>query len=227
MFQAIVLHIVWLNAYFYGRCLFFWLKNLLYQELKFNQKISRWIPILQEENPSRESTIVRTAGKLTPFQFNRIPEIIDGNVPLATRRRQKRYNLKSNESVSSESFCPLCNSPLNKSEIVDWSNMDSHRNSDSFYNTCCSSCQFQILPSDSTLIEQFYMDLPQPMVSRAKQASYGNLSLLRWEFVLLSISVGCISNLLLTHATPTLVTASLVDSYKFVCVNCFLIANFD
>ncbi|WVZ05204.1 hypothetical protein V8G54_018550 [Vigna mungo] len=144
-----------------------------------NRLVSSFVSLLQEENPSRESTIVRTAGKLTPFQFNRIPEIIDGNVPLATRRRQKRYNLKTNESVSSESFCPLCNSPLNKSEIVDWSNMDSHRSSDSFYNTCCSSCQFQILPSDSTSIEQFYMDLPQPMVSRAKQASHGNLSLLR------------------------------------------------
>jgi hypothetical protein len=32
---------------------------------------------LQEENPSRESTIVRTAGKLIPFHFNRIPEIIE------------------------------------------------------------------------------------------------------------------------------------------------------
>ncbi|KAK7378154.1 hypothetical protein VNO80_03591 [Phaseolus coccineus] len=144
-----------------------------------NGLVSSFVSLLQEENPSRESTIVRTAGKLTPFQFNRIPEIIDGNVPLATRRRQKRYNLKSNESVSSESFCPLCNSPLNKSEIVDWSNMDSHRSSDNFYNTCCSSCQFQILPSDSTSMEQFYMDLPKSIVGRAKQASNGNLSLLR------------------------------------------------
>uniref|UniRef100_I1JND1 Cytoplasmic tRNA 2-thiolation protein 2 n=1 Tax=Glycine max TaxID=3847 RepID=I1JND1_SOYBN len=134
---------------------------------------------VKEENPSRESTIVRTAGKLTPFQFNRIPEIIDGNVPLATRRRQKRYNLKSNESVSSESFCPLCNSPLDKSEITDWSNIDSHRSSDIFYNTCCSSCRFQILPSDSMAMEQFYMDLPQSVVGRAKQANNGNLSLLR------------------------------------------------
>ncbi|KAI7990216.1 Cytoplasmic tRNA 2-thiolation protein 2 [Camellia lanceoleosa] len=29
---------------------------------------------VKEENPSRECTIVRTAGKLTPFHFNRIPE---------------------------------------------------------------------------------------------------------------------------------------------------------
>uniref|UniRef100_A0A0R0ELY1 Cytoplasmic tRNA 2-thiolation protein 2 n=1 Tax=Glycine max TaxID=3847 RepID=A0A0R0ELY1_SOYBN len=143
-----------------------------------NGLVSSFVALLQEENPSRESSIVRTAGKLTPFQFNRIPEIIDSNVPLTTRRCQKRYNLKSNESVSSESFCPLCNSPLDKSEIVDWSNIDSHRSSDIFYNTCCSSCRFQILPSDSTTMEQFYMDFPQSVVSRPKQANNGNLSLL-------------------------------------------------
>ena len=122
---------------------------------------------------------MRTAGKLIPFQFNRIPEITDGNVPLAARRRQKRYNLKSNESVSSESFCPLCNSPLDKSEIVDWSTLDNCRSSDIFYAACCSSCLFQILPKDSMSMEQFYMDLPQIMVARSKQANNGNLSILR------------------------------------------------
>lgn len=154
---------------------------------------------MQEENPSRESTIVRTAGKLIPFQFNRIPEIIDGNVPLATRRRQKRYNLKSNESVSSESFCPLCNSPLDKSEIVDWSNLDDRRSSDIFYTTCCSSCQFQILPQDSKSVEQFYMDLPQSVVARAKQPNNSNLNVLRWVFLLLSRSINCIPNLVITN----------------------------
>ncbi|KAF2307935.1 hypothetical protein GH714_033463 [Hevea brasiliensis] len=77
-----------------------------------NGLVSSFVTLLQEENPSRECTIVRTAGKLTPFHFNRIPEISDCTVPLATRRRQKRYNLKPMESMSSESFCPLCNSPL-------------------------------------------------------------------------------------------------------------------
>ncbi|KAK7285605.1 hypothetical protein RJT34_20381 [Clitoria ternatea] len=145
-----------------------------------NGLVSSFVALLQEENPSRESTIVRTAGKLIPFQFNRIPEIIDGNVPLATRRRQKRYNLKSNESVSSESFCPLCNSPLDKSEIVDTSNLDNHRSSSElFHTTCCSSCRFQILPRDSMSMEEFYKDLPQPMITRAKQANGDNLSLLR------------------------------------------------
>ncbi|KAJ1408969.1 Rossmann-like alpha/beta/alpha sandwich fold [Sesbania bispinosa] len=143
-----------------------------------NSLVSSFVALLQEENPSRESTIVRTAGKLIPFQFNRIPEIIDGNVPLATRRRQKRYNLKTNESVSSESFCSLCNSPLDKSEIVDWNTLDSCKSSDIFYTTCCSSCQFQILPQDSTSMDQFYVDLPQSVVNRAKQANDGNLSIL-------------------------------------------------
>ncbi|KAE9585262.1 putative cytoplasmic tRNA 2-thiolation protein [Lupinus albus] len=144
-----------------------------------NGLVSSFVALLQEENPSRESTIVRTAGKLIPFQFNRIPEIVDGKVPLATRRRQKRYNLKPNDSVSSESFCLLCNSPLDKSEIVDASNVNNSRSSDIFYNACCSSCHFQILPSDSMSMEQFYMDLPQSVVARAKQTNNGNLSMLR------------------------------------------------
>lgn len=152
------------------------------RSLNLNYQVINLLPFLQEENPSRESTIVRTAGKLIPFQFNRIPEIIDGNVPLATRRRQKRYNLKSNESVSSESFCSLCFSPLDKSEIVDWSNHDSCRSSDIFYTSCCSSCQFQILPQDSTSMEKFYTDLPHSVVARAKQANNGNLNVLRCVF---------------------------------------------
>ncbi|RYR01395.1 hypothetical protein Ahy_B06g080263 isoform B [Arachis hypogaea] len=144
-----------------------------------NGLVSSFVQLLQEENPSRESTIVRTAGKLIPFQFNKIPEITDGHVPLATRRRQKRYNLKSNESVSSESFCPLCNSPLDKSEIVNRSNHDNGSTGEFFYAACCSSCQYQILPRDSTTMEQFYTDLPQSIISRSEEANNCNLSLLR------------------------------------------------
>lgn len=142
-----------------------------------------WIFFLQEENPSRECTIVRTAGKLTPFHFNRIPESDDSIIPLATRRRQKRYNLKPNESISSESFCPICNSPLNKSDMLRLSNLGScQTNSDSFGAACCSSCRFQILPKDPSSIDHFYSLLPQPLVAQAKRSSYDNLSLLRWEF---------------------------------------------
>ncbi|KAF3974878.1 hypothetical protein CMV_001822 [Castanea mollissima] len=49
-----------------------------------NGLVSSLVRILQEENPSRECTNVRTAGKLTPFHFNRIPESDDSIIPLAT-----------------------------------------------------------------------------------------------------------------------------------------------
>ncbi|EEF32751.1 conserved hypothetical protein [Ricinus communis] len=140
--------------------------------------VSSFVTLLQEENPSRESTIVRTAGKLTPFHFNRIPEINDCNVPLATRRRQKRYNIKPVESISSELFCPICNSPLNDSEISRLNSPKSCQSS-SFRDACCSSCNFQILPKDPSLMEHFYLSLPQHLVTRAKRGSSDNLSLLR------------------------------------------------
>ncbi|XP_054800632.1 cytoplasmic tRNA 2-thiolation protein 2 [Prosopis cineraria] len=144
-----------------------------------NSLVSSFVQLLQEENPSRESTIVRTAGKLIPFHFNRIPEIVDGKVPLATQRRRKRYNLKSNESVSPESFCYLCNSPLDKSETVDLINLDNFRSSNIVDASCCSSCRFQILPRDTKSLEQFCTLLPQSVVARAKQLSNGNLSFRR------------------------------------------------
>ncbi|KAE8661208.1 3'-5'-exoribonuclease family protein [Hibiscus syriacus] len=78
-----------------------------------------------EENPSRECTIVRTAGKLTPFHFNVIPEINDSNVPSATRRHHRRHGLKSNGSLSRVVLPYL------------------------------QYCQFQILPKDPTITEQF------------------------------------------------------------------------
>ncbi|XP_024016961.1 cytoplasmic tRNA 2-thiolation protein 2 isoform X3 [Morus notabilis] len=135
---------------------------------------------VKEENPSRESTIVRTAGKLTPFHFNRIPEINDSNVPLATRRRQKRHNLKPNESISSESFCSICNSPLSRSDLLSLGNVETcHTNSVVFSAECCSSCQFQILPKDPVLVENFRTLLPQTLLSQAKHSKADNLSLLR------------------------------------------------
>lgn len=123
---------------------------------------------------------MRTAGKLTPFHFNRIPEINDSNVPLATQRRQKRYNLKPTESISSESFCPICNSPLSKSDLLSFKNVEScDTNSVLFSAACCSSCRFQILPKDPSSVGDFYSLLPQPVVARAKCGSADNYSLLR------------------------------------------------
>lgn len=140
-----------------------------------NGLVSSFVKLLQEENSSRECTIVRTAGKLIPFHFNKIPEIMDSNVPLATRRRQKRLNSKPNDSISSESFCPICNSPLKISDSANLKQPESYQNSHSLNDSCCSSCQFQIVPNDSSSAEHFLSLLPGPMVARAGYSSNGDV----------------------------------------------------
>lgn len=132
-----------------------------------NALVSSFVALLQEENPSRECTIVRTAGKLTPFSFNRLPDVDDPKAHLAFQRRQKKFNIKSDEPTPPESFCSLCNSPLHASN----SNLESFSGEqqifESFGTTCCSSCQFQILPGNPSSVDQFYALLPQPIMSRA------------------------------------------------------------
>ncbi|CAI0375021.1 unnamed protein product [Linum tenue] len=143
-----------------------------------NGLISSFVRLLQEENPSRESTIVRTAGKLTPFHFNRLPEINDSSVPLATLRRQKRYNLKPQESISSESFCPICNSPVINSDLPSCGSLKPFKFRE-FAASCCPSCQFQILPQDQSSMKEFYSLLPEGLVSRSKHKDNDNLDMLR------------------------------------------------
>ncbi|WOG91005.1 hypothetical protein DCAR_0310253 [Daucus carota subsp. sativus] len=137
-----------------------------------NGLISSFVKLLQEENPSRECTIVRTAGKLTPFHFNKIPEEADDcNLQLASQRRRKKFNLKSNELLPPESYCPLCSSPLDKNSISNLAFENGHTSYGSFVPKCCSSCQFQILPKEPLHMEQFYSLLPQPITDRAKDGS--------------------------------------------------------
>ncbi|XP_034223516.1 cytoplasmic tRNA 2-thiolation protein 2 isoform X2 [Prunus dulcis] len=140
-----------------------------------NGLVSSFVTLLQEENPSRECTIMRTAGKLIPFHFNKIEEIDDSNVLLATRRRQKRYNLKPNESFSSESFCFICNSPLSRSDLLSLKNLESHKTS----SVCCSSCQFQILPQDPSSVNELYTLLPEQLFARAKHDNLDHCSAIR------------------------------------------------
>lgn len=132
--------------------------------------------MLQEENPSRECTIVRTAGKLTPFQFNRMPESDDSNDRLASQRRQKKFNLKpSNESLPPESFCAICSSPLNKSDFPSLTSFENARTStENFAAVCCASCRFQILPKEPLSLEHFHSFLPRPIIDRAKNGSWCN-----------------------------------------------------
>ncbi|KAL0726231.1 hypothetical protein Bca4012_022324 [Brassica carinata] len=129
-----------------------------------NDLVSSFVALLQEENPSRECTIVRTAAKLTPFYFNKIPETDDSCVPMATQRRLKKFNLKYDGSMTTEAFCPICNGPLNGSD----SSEGYHESDNTLYAACCSSCRFQILPQDRSSLEHFGSLLPHHMVSQAK-----------------------------------------------------------
>ncbi|KAL2923587.1 Cytoplasmic tRNA 2-thiolation protein 2 [Bienertia sinuspersici] len=133
-----------------------------------NALVSSFVSLLQEENPSRECTIVRTAGKLTPFSFNRLPDTDDPKARLASQKRQKKFNIKSDESNPLESFCSLCNSPLHPSDSSSLGSISSDQPSaESFDATFCSSCRFQILPDDPSSVDQFHSLLPQAITSRA------------------------------------------------------------
>ncbi|KAH6793861.1 Adenine nucleotide alpha hydrolases-like superfamily protein [Perilla frutescens var. hirtella] len=136
-----------------------------------NGLISSFVKLLQEENPSRESTIVRTAGKLTPFSFNNTPEVGDHNDRLASKRRQKKYNLKPNESLPPESFCLICSSPLKKSDTASQNSSDGEEASAETYAAACLSCQYQILPKDTSSMKHFLSLLPQSMTTLAKASS--------------------------------------------------------
>ncbi|CAM8935125.1 unnamed protein product [Rhodiola kirilowii] len=133
-----------------------------------NTLVSSFVKLLQEDNPSRESTIVRTAGKLIPFHFNKAPENLDSDIHLASRHR-KKFNVKSEQSIPTESFCPICVCPLKKDNKSNHSAASEiHKKSDEFAALCCSSCRFQILPGETAMIEQFRLRLPQLVTERAK-----------------------------------------------------------
>ncbi|KAL8493984.1 hypothetical protein ACS0TY_024964 [Phlomoides rotata] len=136
-----------------------------------NGLISSFVKLLQEDNPSRESTIVRTAGKLTPFSFNETPEVDDHNGHLASKWRQKKYNLKPNLSLPPESFCFICNSPLKKPDISSLNGFHHEETSAEIYTAACSSCQYQILPKDASSLKCFLSLLPQSMTTLAKDSS--------------------------------------------------------
>ncbi|KAG5556455.1 hypothetical protein RHGRI_006903 [Rhododendron griersonianum] len=117
-----------------------------------NGLVSSFVKLLQEENASRESTIVRTAGKLTPFDFNRMPASDDLNCNLASLRRQKKYNLKSNESLPPESFCPICNSPLSKSDLLSLNDVENGQLSAETFGAKCCLIELPVSdPSQGTL----------------------------------------------------------------------------
>ncbi|KAK1548789.1 hypothetical protein Q3G72_003993 [Acer saccharum] len=72
-----------------------------------------------------------------------------------------------------QSFCPLCFSPISKSDLLRLSGCQDY---DILDAACCSSCRFQIFPKDPSSMEHFLSVLPQTLLARAKNCSNGNHS---------------------------------------------------
>ncbi|KAJ8645863.1 hypothetical protein MRB53_007611 [Persea americana] len=136
-----------------------------------NGLVSSFVAVLQEENPSRERTIIRTAEKLTPFYFNKLPESNSSHDQFSSRRRHKPQTVKSDKSIQVENFCLICNSPLNGSDlnILRSKHRSGQTRVDTFAASCCPSCCFQILPKEPSSMEQFLSLLPELMIRRVKE----------------------------------------------------------
>lgn len=152
-----------------------------YPRTGINRLVSSFVALLQEENPSREHTIVRTAEKLTSFCFNKLPETDGSDDHFPSRRRRKLQNFKSNESVQVEVFCPICNSPLSRLDLKcqKINNGNGQTRGDIFASNCCPSCCFEILPKEPSSVEHFYSLLPELMTKRVEDGIRANQSLLR------------------------------------------------
>lgn len=145
-----------------------------------NGLVSSFVTLLQDENPSRERTIVRTAEKLKPFSFNKFLENGYHDF-LPSRLRPKFQNVISDQTNLSEVLCPICGSPLSESELPSSKKTceTSQTSLEMFVAHCCQSCCFQILPRETASLEQFFSLLPGSMMDRMKNDMSANLSRLR------------------------------------------------
>uniref|UniRef100_A0A0E0MP50 Cytoplasmic tRNA 2-thiolation protein 2 n=1 Tax=Oryza punctata TaxID=4537 RepID=A0A0E0MP50_ORYPU len=133
----------------------------------------------QEDNPSREHTIVRTAQKLKPFSFNKFSA--DGYHDfLPSRLRPKFQKVDSDESTFSEILCLMCGSPFNESELqnLESTKHKAQKKIDLYTAHCCQSCYFQILPVGENLNEHFFSLLPKFWTGKVDTVSASH-SLLR------------------------------------------------
>ncbi|KAJ3685526.1 hypothetical protein LUZ61_014690 [Rhynchospora tenuis] len=137
-----------------------------------NGLVSSFIVRLREDNPSREHTILRTAGKLKPFNFNKFSSNQYEYVP--SRLRPKFQFVQNGEPNSPEVLCPICASPLTATELASTRCAQQMKGLDikemeAFFWSCCQSCHFQILPKEETYMsgEGFFDLLPKPMVKRS------------------------------------------------------------
>ncbi|XP_031478497.1 cytoplasmic tRNA 2-thiolation protein 2 [Nymphaea colorata] len=143
----------------------------LTQEPHFNinSLVSSFVAKLQEENPSRERTILRTAEKLRPFFFNKLPESEDSE-RLSFRRRHALQKFKSSGSIASDFLCPICGCPVSEADLQTVrSNLETGLVKGAFFRSiCCSSCTFQILPEEESSMDTVYSLLPEEMIRRTK-----------------------------------------------------------
>ncbi|KAJ3674348.1 hypothetical protein LUZ60_004964 [Juncus effusus] len=127
-----------------------------------NALVSSFVTQLREENPSREHTILRTAGKLKPFKFNKFSSNDSKFLP-------SRIRPKFTENISDESddlFCLICSSPLTKKETEIKKEMEIKKE-ESFVSSFCETCGFQIVPKGRVERENFFEMLPKEFVKRS------------------------------------------------------------
>ncbi|XP_078442650.1 adenine nucleotide alpha hydrolases-like superfamily protein [Wolffia australiana] len=132
-----------------------------------NSLVSSFIARVQEENPSRPRTILRTGEKLRPFNFNRLFENLPHKM-IPSRVRRKLRAAAEAESTPSEVLCPICGGPLAESDVINVKSTDYLLSAGhvAFSGHCCQSCRFQILPKDPPSLEKFHSLLPRTMTER-------------------------------------------------------------
>ncbi|MQL95084.1 hypothetical protein Taro_027737 [Colocasia esculenta] len=136
-----------------------------------NNLVSSFVTRVQDDNPSRARTIVRTAEKLRPFHFNKVTENLSYEM-LPSRVRRKLQSERNAEATPSEVLCSICGGPLSNSDIASLkasiSNSTRHQ---VFAAQCCQSCCFQILPKEEASLEHFYSLMPPAMTGRVKDVT--------------------------------------------------------
>ncbi|KAL0915835.1 hypothetical protein M5K25_013294 [Dendrobium thyrsiflorum] len=133
-----------------------------------NGLVSSFVARLQEENPSRERTIVRTGEKLKAFSFNKFTQ--DGYYDFLPSIIRPKFQNVNHEESKPKFLCPICGSPLSDSE---WQHLKGTQGMyqtkiEMFASQCCQSCCFQILPKDTSSLEKFYSLLPLSITNRMK-----------------------------------------------------------
>eukprot|EP00249_Psilotum_nudum_P019408 c27239_g1_i4 orf=43-1518(+) len=164
--------------------------TLAMEQPSINSLATAFVSMLQEENPSRERTIVCTAAKLKCFQFN-YPISSESAAQLSRRCQSLQLSSQDGELISE--LCSICLSPLNERNVLDakFSSMFSDPPLGSTVilgndqsgtaptgsaavfpasetrKICCVSCHFQILGGQK--VDLIHELLPQTLKKRGLQ----------------------------------------------------------